>query len=308
MIASVATWAFGSRVSRSVGMFVEQQNRERWMAPSSQRQPLSHAGWGRIISEDNKAYTEREFALILAKASELARSSDGTERPSGGFSMEEMKVIAAEAGLDPSLVERAARLTPGDPTGSPLERLLGGPVKYRLGGHFATSLTDERAARLLDVVRAAAEQQGEGQASSSGISWHSVGEGSQILVSAHAEGGGTRVRIMVDRRAGLMITGTFSVLGSLALGVLVLVAGEALEFRLPLGLALMGGGMASVLALGRAVWTSTSRGIRKRVDALMDTVSRSLEEMGMDSTARAGGADRDGHETGMKSRTDGGAS
>ncbi len=215
-----------------------------------------------------------------------------------------MKVIAAEAGLDPALVERAARLTPGDPTRSRLERLLGGPVKYRLGGHFATNLTDERAARLLDVVRAVAEQQGEGEASSSGISWHSVGEGSQILVSAHAEGDGTRVRVVVDRRAGLMLTGTFSVLGSLAIGVLVLVGGEAIELQsLPLGLALMGGGMASVLALGRAVWASTSRGIRERVDALMDTVSRSLEEMGTDSTARTGGADREGHEPGLMSRT-----
>lgn len=263
---------------------------------------------GRIIIEDKKAYTDREFALILAKASELARSSDGTERPSAGFSLEEMKVIAAEAGLDPALVERAARLTPDDASGSRLERFLGGPVKYRLGGHFATNLTDERAARLLNVVRAAAEQQGEGEASSSGISWHSVGEGSQILVSAHPEADGTRVRVMVDRGAGLILIGTSTALGSIAVGVLVLVGGEAIElFSLPLGLALMGGGMASVLALGRAVWASTSRRIRERLDALMDTVSLTLEEMGTDSTARTGGADRDGHESGMKSRTDGGA-
>ena len=70
-------------------------------------------------------------------------------------------------------------------------------------------------------------------------------------------------------------------------------------------LAMLGGGMASVLALGRAVWASTSRGIRERVDALMDTVSLTLEEMGTDSTARTGGADRDGHEPGVKSRADG---
>ncbi len=192
-----------------------------------------------------------------------------------------MKVIAAEAGLDPALVERAARLTPGDPTRSRLERLLGGPVKYRLGGHFATNLTDERAARLLNVVRAAAEQQGEGEATSSGLTWHSVGEGSQILVSAHAEGEGTRVRVMADRRAALGLTATFSLLGSLAVGVVVLVAGEAAELQsLPLGLALMGGGMASVLSIGRALWVSTSRGVRERVDSLMDTVGRTLEEMG----------------------------
>ena len=229
----------------------------------------------------------------------MARSSDGTERPSASFSLKEMKAIAAEAGLDPALVERAARLTPVGSAGSPLERLLGGPVKYRLGGHFATNLTDERAAHVLAVIRAAAEQQGEGEATSSGLTWHSVGEGSQILVSAHAEGEGTRVRVMADRRAALMLTGTFSVLGSLAVGVVVLVVGEAAELQsLPLGLALMGSVMASVLAIGRSVWVSTSRGIRERVDSLMDTVGLSLEDMGKGSATKTGGPHREGDEAG----------
>lgn len=198
-----------------------------------------------------------------------------------GFSLEEMKAIAAEVGLDPVLVERAARLTPADASQSRFARVLGGPVKYRFGGHFETKLTDETAAHLLAVVRAAAEQQGEGEASASGVSWHSVGEGSQLLVSAHAEGEGTRVRIVADRRASLAIHVTFSTLGALAVGIVILVGGEVAEVQsLSLGLAMMGGGAASVFALGRAVWKSTSRGIRERALALMEVVGRSLDDSG----------------------------
>ena len=83
------------------------------------------------MSESTREFTDREFALILSKAAELARSSGAAERPAAGFSLEEMKAIAAEAGLDPVLVERAARLIPSDSSGSRIERMLGGPVKYR---------------------------------------------------------------------------------------------------------------------------------------------------------------------------------
>lgn len=209
----------------------------------------------------------------------MARSSGVTGRPPAGFSLGEMKAIAAEAGLDPVLVERAARLIPLDSRVSLLERVLGGPVKYRLDAHFSANLTDHRTAHLLSAVRASVEQQGEGQADSSGMSWHSVGEGSQILVTAHAEGEGTRVRVVADRRGAFAITGTFTLLGALAVAIAVLAAGEigALESG-GVGLSLLAGGITGTLALGRAVWASTARRIRAKVDGLMDMVGRSLGE------------------------------
>ena len=98
------------------------------------------------ISEDGRAYTDREFALILSRAAELTGPSDAVGRPSAGFSLEEVKAIAAEAGLDPVLVERAARQIPVDSRVSWLQRVLGGSVRYRLDAHFRTELTDESAA------------------------------------------------------------------------------------------------------------------------------------------------------------------
>jgi hypothetical protein len=48
------------------------------------------------MSENDRTYSDREFALILAKASELARSTGGTDLTSSGLSLTEMKRIAAE--------------------------------------------------------------------------------------------------------------------------------------------------------------------------------------------------------------------
>lgn len=211
----------------------------------------------------------------------MSRSSDAAVHHQDGVSLAEMKAIAEELGMDPVLIERAAILVPADSSESGLERVLGGPVKHRLDAYFATKLTEERAAHLLSAVRAAAEQQGEGDANASGMSWHSVGDGSQVLVNAHTEGEGTRVRVMMDRRGGLAIIGTFSLLGALSVGIVTLVGLEALDVgSYVVGWTIFGSAVAGVLATGRAVWASNTRKIRDHLSTLMVTVSRSLEDDG----------------------------
>lgn len=188
--------------------------------------------------------------------------------------------VAAEVGLDPLLVERAARQIPAHSSESRLKGLIGGPVKHRLDVYFATKLTESRSARLLSAVRAAAEQQGEGDANLSGMTWNSVGGASKIYLSAHDEGEGTRVRLIVDRSGPFVATAVSSLLGALAVGAVSVVGFEIIELgSVPIGLALMGGGMAGVLALGRTVWVSTTRQFREKADALMEAVSRSLAEV-----------------------------
>ena len=199
-------------------------------------------------------------------------------RHSSGLSLEEMKAIAAEAGLDSDLVEKAARLTPVRPE-SPMTRILGGPVWHELDAHFPASMTEERAAHLLAGVRAIAQQQGEGDASASGMSWHSVGDGSQTFVTANNEGSGTRVRVTVDRRGGLIITSFLSFVGSVAFGVVTVLVFEAMDFAaVATGWAILGGGIAAILAAGRAYWVSSTQRFREKTAALMDMIDRSLGE------------------------------
>ena len=210
----------------------------------------------------------------------MARTSDAADHSQTGHSLAEMKAIAAELGLDPVLIERAARLMPVESSVSRLESVLGGPLRHRLDVHFATKLTEARAAHLLSVVRAAVEQQGEGEASSSGMSWNSVGETSQLFVNAHTDGESTRVLVTVDRRQALVLAAIPTAFGVVAVAVLGLVGGEAIGMSAALGVPLIVGGVAGVLAVARAAWASTARTIRQKSDVLIDTISRSLAETG----------------------------
>ena len=141
------------------------------------------------IGEDGKVYSDEELALILHKAAELAKPSNAAGDSSSGLSLEEIKAVAAEVGLDPALIERAARLIPQGPRESRFVRLIGGPLQHRPDVHFPTKLTDERAAHLLSAVRATVEREGEGQANSSGMSWHSKTGGEPDLCERQRRNG-----------------------------------------------------------------------------------------------------------------------
>ena len=93
------------------------------------------------MSDDQRVYSDEEFALILRKATELARAEPRTPS-SAGLTLTEMKAAAAQVGLDPALVERAARLLAARATASPLERLTGGPVRYDHEARFPIKLDE----------------------------------------------------------------------------------------------------------------------------------------------------------------------
>ena len=85
------------------------------------------------MSDDQRIYSDEEFALILRKASELASRAEGAASASGGLTLTEMKAAAAQVGLDPALVERAARMLATNTPSSPIDRLIGGPLRHEHG-------------------------------------------------------------------------------------------------------------------------------------------------------------------------------
>jgi mannose-6-phosphate isomerase-like protein (cupin superfamily) len=190
-----------------------------------------------------------------------------------------MKSAAAEAGIDASLVERAARLLPDPASRSLFETVVGGPLRHEDQATFPSELTEHEAARLLSAVRSAAGRPGKGDSSSVGMSWHSGTEGSELLVTAHAEADGTRVSARIDRGTGLLLT-SLATAGGIFASILVAI-GAAEEATISPYLVL-GGGVAGTLALARAYWASSTRRMRRQLGDIMDTIRRSLAGRGGD--------------------------
>ena len=210
------------------------------------------------MSDDDRSYTDEEFALILKKATELASDANASVESAGDLSIDDMKSIAAEAGLDPSLIERAARMVPPQAGESLPRRLFGRLFRRRISLLFPTRLTRARSDHLLSAIRAATDQQGVGEATSSGLIWR----GLSAAVTAHNKDNESRVQISVDLISPAFLAQSFGVM-----------AGWITFETLGPGSFLVG----LLVALG--TWVPLARRNQKRMDALMETITGAMAEI-----------------------------
>jgi hypothetical protein len=231
------------------------------------------------MSDDQRAYSDEEFALILRKATELASRSDGPASSSGGLTLAEMKAAAAQVGLDPALIDRAARLLTATATETPLDRLIGGPTLHNLEARFPIRLDEKRTALLLSAVRIGAGLAGSrdvGHSSSMGMTWHDGGELESLRVTARPGEDDTTVSVVLDRRGTLTVVGVFA---GMAIFLATLFAVFALYPEAPaLGFGGFIAGIGGVLAVARGYWASSTGKIRERIGVLMDAIDQTLTQ------------------------------
>jgi hypothetical protein len=229
------------------------------------------------MSDDQRVYSDEEFVLILRKAAELASQAESPSATSAGLTMAEMKSAATQAGLDPALVERAARLVAVGVTASPIERLIGGPLRHHDEARFPIKLDENGAARLLSAVRIAASLAGSrdvGHSSSMGMTWHDGGDMESLGITARPEEDGTTVSIAVDRRGTL---GVVAMVSGITMFLVVLFAVFALYPDSPaLGIGGFIAGVGGILAAARGYWASSTKKVRERISFVMDAIGQTL--------------------------------
>jgi hypothetical protein len=206
-----------------------------------------------------------------------------------------MKAAAAEAGLDPDLVERAARLLPASRSApsSFLERLIGGQLRLRNEAYFPIVMDEPGAAKLLSAVRLEVGPSGEGHAGATGMTWRSSSDLETFRLTARPDQDGTAVTVALDRGGTLIVIGTFSLLGSVMAGLAGIGLGS--EVGAAVGVPVILSGIGGVLALARGYWASSTRAARERIGRAMDSVSQSLNAIsaarGVGDKAAAAGTD-----------------
>jgi hypothetical protein len=229
------------------------------------------------MTDGNRVYSDEEFALILRKAAELASQSESPAASSAGLTLAEMKSAAAQAGLDPALVERAARMLAVAANASGLERLTGGPLRHSHEAHFPTRLDEDSAALLLSAVRISAGLAGSqdaGHSSSMGMTWHDGDEMEALRITARPGVDGTAVSVTLDRRGTLALVATVS---GLSMVFVVMFGVFALYPEAPaLGVGGLAAGIGGVLAAARGYWASSTRRVRERIGVVVDAIGQTL--------------------------------
>lgn len=190
-----------------------------------------------------------------------------------------MKAAAEQAGIDPALLERAARLVTSDATLRPsvLERVLGGRTRHTGEAHFPIALDEPGVVRLMSAIRIGVGEPGEGHASALGLTWRSSDDGGAVLsLTAQVDGGSTSVSAEIDRRGTLAVVGGVTAVAS----VMAFLFGGTVVGELAPGFGAIGAGLgvATVLAAARRYWVSSTRSARDRLGQVLDSVSRFLAQ------------------------------
>ena len=214
-----------------------------------------------------RRYSDSEVALILRRAIEMQQ--DPAVRGEG-LRLQELRDIAREIGLDPELVAAAANQLPATGQGH-LARFLGGTFTHDIRQVHEPALSPDQLQGLVMAIRSAMEHQGRTREVMGSLEWTTVGEVSQVAVTATPHEGRTTIHILADRTGSAVLT----VGGSIGLGLFAAaITGAIFQPDLAVGLAVMGAGAAGGLILARTIWQRTTRGFQRKLARLNEAIRR----------------------------------
>ena len=230
----------------------------------------------------NRRFNDEEVALIIKRAAELQQTEAIADESTNALTLTEVEQIAKEAGIDPSLIRRAAltldrpgevnRPSPwvGAPTRLVFERVVDGEVS-----------SDEYEA-LIDIVRRTLGDNGLPSVLGRTLAWSSSMQGSrrrshgrQVDVNIVSRGGVTTIRVEEELRniAGALFGGLVGGGGGGSTGISVGIGMEVFN-SLPIAAMIWVGVASSFYLLARTLFARTSE---KREKQLRELITR-LEE------------------------------
>jgi hypothetical protein len=238
-----------------------------------------------------RLYGEKEIGRILKRATDL-QHREPTAPPAAGVTLAELEEIAAEAGIDPMYLRRAAlELDSGVRDGGVWTTVVGDELRVVRETVLEGELPQEGFERVLAEIQAQAREHGQPSLLGRTLTWRAetASKNRSIQVVVTARDGGTRIR--VEENLTQMAAGLFA--GSTAgFGI-----GVGMGVGLPVGLGL-GSVLLAVAAPVGVVATSyvAARAIYRRIVerrrlAVDDLFHRVIAEAraAIDARALAGG-------------------
>jgi hypothetical protein len=225
---------------------------------------------------DARRYTDREVRLILKAAVEIQQQSADAAQPSGGLSLAELEQVAAEAGIDPAVIRRAAAsLDAGAPEDAP-SRFLGASTEIVVERVVDAPVDERDFEELLGVVRAHTRHLGEARTVGRLFGWRGRVDTARAEVSVTPAGArsAVRVRFELDELA----VGHFMIKGMLlGVGGGLTALATAMALVGPVGIAAGG-----VVAAGGYVWArrdfrAGAARARARAQELASALAAALE-------------------------------
>ena len=189
-----------------------------------------------------RLYDEKEVGKLLKRATELQREDPVRAAASGGLSLAELEEIAAEAGIDPTFLRRAAaEMASGETDPGGWERITGERLTLVREAVVAGELDQDGFERVVTAIQMTAREHGQPSLMGRTLTWRAetASKTRTIQVTVTSRDGETHIR--AEERLHQMASGLFA--GS----VLGVGTGLGVGAGLPLAINVFG---SAVLAVG----------------------------------------------------------
>ena len=220
-----------------------------------------------------RRYDDREVALILKATAESGARRPGTAS-SDGLTLAELKDIAAEVGLDPSAVERAAGALDVRPTGR-VAALFGGKVVSQYERIIDAQISEEDHQSLVLAIRRAMGRQGVVGTELDGLEWKARDGVGGRYVSVHRQGDRTVVSVLGNFRDG---AAALFLMNATMGGVISLAVLKKTALLAALGLGVGPLVVAAMFAPAWGLWRWWSRredaALRRTLQAVVQTIEQ----------------------------------
>ena len=226
-----------------------------------------------------RRYGDKDVARILKRATELQRAEPGATDP-GGLTLTELSEIAAEAGIDPRFLQRAAaEVSTRTEASSLAEKLAGAPMSVHIERSVLGELRPDQLDGIIPLIQQATEGQGTASAVGKTLTWSSRTDNNssaqQVLVASR-DG---RTLIRVEERFGSVAGGLFGgIVGGVGLGGGLgfggAIAGiiQSLALGIVLPVSVIGGSYVAARAIYRRVVRSHEAAAMMLIDAIVEYV------------------------------------
>jgi hypothetical protein len=169
----------------------------------------------------NRRYSDREVGLILQRALEPAGRGQALEAAGEGLTLDEIKEIAAEVGIDPGQVEMAAASLL-EPDAAPINPYAGIPTTVQLQTTLPHSgLQPDQLSEVLTLIRSVQHRQGLTGSEFGSLEWRAKDVLGARYVSVMPTQDGLRVRVLGNFRDGLFAIAAIAGALGLATGAVV---------------------------------------------------------------------------------------
>jgi hypothetical protein len=189
----------------------------------------------------DRRYDEQQIGAILQRAGEI-QAGLTPETDSQGVTLHDLQKVASEVGIEPHIVERAARELDTKPATA---RLLDSKTSRMLDQTIEGSISEDQWDDVVMSLRQLASHTGTSSVHGTTREWTSGGDVSSITFTAQSRNDRTRFRLLADTSAASFL---FTFLGSV-LGFLLTIGTFAVMKK--------GGQEASVIAITVAAMMAT---------------------------------------------------